>query len=286
MTPSQHVIHANGLDHHVWDSQPLEVSRPAVLLLHGFPDDHTVWDPLTPHLLDAGYRVIAPDLRGFGETGIADAVSQYEMRTGAIPDVLGVLDALDPGPVHLVGHDFGASLAWLLAAQHPDRFRTLAALSVGHPRAFLEARKDPVQMRMSFYILQHQFRGLCEWAYKRNDWAWFRAHWDRHCDMDGAIARLSRPGRLTAGLNWYRANAGLDRMLNPPTPGALGEERVSIPTLGVWSDGDKYLGERQMRASGDLVDAAWRYERFDGVGHWLQAEVPERLMPVLLEHWR
>lgn len=141
-------------------------------------------------------------------------------------------------------------------------------------------------MRMSFYILQHQFRGLCEWAYKRRNWAWFRDHWDRHCDLEGAIAKLSRPGRLTAGLNWYRANAGLDRMLFPPKAGSIGEERVRMPTLGVWSSEDKYLGEPQMQASREQVDGPWRYERLDGLGHWLQEEAPEHVARLLLAHWR
>lgn len=282
-----HRLSANGLEHHVRDTSPDAAGDgEAVLLLHGFPDDHTVWDALTPVLVEAGYRVIAPDMRGFGETGMAASVAAYDLTKGALPDMIGVLDHLAVQQAHLVGHDFGASAAWLLAAQYPDRFKSLSALSVGHPRAFLQARNDPEQMRMSFYILQHQFRGLCEWAYRRRDWAWFKAHWDRHCDMEGAIAKLSRPGRLTAGLNWYRANAGIDRMLSPPKPGSIGEERVNIPVLGVWSDEDKYLGEAQMLASGDFVDASWRYERLDGLGHWLQAEAPDRLAPLLLEHWQ
>jgi pimeloyl-ACP methyl ester carboxylesterase len=280
-----HTLQANGLSHHVCDSAPAGEIRGIALFLHGFPDDHTVWDALTPPLIEAGYRVIAPDMRGFGETQMASALRDYDITTGAIPDMIGVLDALKLERVHLVGHDFGASTAWLLAAQHPDRFQTLTALSVGHPRAFLQMRTESEQRRMSFYILQHQFRGLCEWAYQRRDWAWFRAHWDRHCDLEGAILKLSRPGRLSAGLNWYRANAGLDRMLLPPRPGAFGEEKIRIPALGVWSDGDKYLGEAQMRLSAHQAEAGWRYERLNGLGHWLQAEAPERLAPLLLEHW-
>ena len=276
-----HRIPANGLTHFVRDSG-IEAA-PAAILLHGFPDSSAVWDAVTPFLVDGGYRVIAPDLRGFGETEIPERLADYDIRTGAGADMIAILDHLKISRAHVVGHDFGAPVAWMLAAQHPDRFVSLSALSVGHTRAFLAA--GPEQKRRSLYIVMHQLRGVCEWLYRPNDWALLRRHW-KAGPIEQAIARLARPGRLTAGLNWYRANISFRRMLFPPAEGEFGHERVSIPTLGVWSSGEKYLVEAQMTASSGFVDAPWTYARIDGASHWLQIDAPERLAALLLSHWR
>lgn len=282
MQQRTHRILANGLTHFVRDSG--DEQAPAAILLHGFPDSSTVWNAVTPRLAAQGFRVIAPDMRGFGETDIPGALAAYDIRTGAAVDVVAILDHLKITRAHLVGHDFGAPVAWTLAAEKPDRFETLAALSVGHMRAFLKAGAE--QKRRSFYILVHQLRGVCEWLYRRDDWALLRAHWEAARDIEETIALLSRSGRLTAGLNWYRSNIGLQRMFFPPAPGAMGEEIVRIPTLGVWSSGEKYLIEQQMVLSGDYVEAPWTYERIEGASHWLQVDAPDRLAALLVRHWR
>lgn len=278
----EHRVGANGLQHFVRDDGPRDA--PVAILLHGFPDSSAVWSGATPFLVDAGFRVVAPDMRGFGETDIAPARSDYRIETGAARDVLGIMDHLKIDRAHVVGHDFGAPVAWHLAANYPGRFITLSALSVGHMRAYLRA--GPEQKRRSFYILVHQLRGICEWLYRRDDWALLRNHWSGARDVDDVIRLLARPGRLTAGLNWYRANISLARMLAPPPPGSLGEEIVRIPTLGVWSSGEKYLVEAQMTLSKDYVQAPWRYERIDGASHWLQEDAPERLAALLIGHWK
>lgn len=282
MRVETHRLSANGLSHFVRDSG--DEAAPPAILLHGFPDSSAVWDRTTPLLLEAGFRVIAPDLRGFGETDMAAKVADYEIATGAVKDVLAIMDALGAGKAHVAGHDFGAPVAWALAAQHPDRFRTLTAISVGHSRAFLKAGWE--QKWRSLYMVFHQFRGVCEAVYRSNDWALLRKHWSAHGDIDDAIRLLARPGRLTAGLNWYRANISLARMLNPPPPGALGEEIVRIPTLGVWSDGEAYLTEAQMTGSAAYVDAPWTYRRIDGASHWIPYDAPEALARAMISHWR
>lgn len=277
-----HRIKANGLTHFVRDSG--DEAAPAAILLHGFPDSAAVWSKVTPLLTEAGFRVIAPDLRGFGDTDMAARVADYDIRTGAVEDVLGIMDALNISKAHVAGHDFGAPVAWMLAAQHKERFETLTAMSVGHVRAFLAAGWE--QKRRSFYILLHQFRGLCEMGYRANDWASLRKHWSAHGDIDDAIRLLARPGRLTAGLNWYRANASIARMIAPPKPGSQGEEIVRIPTLGIWSDGEKYLTEAQMIGSERYVKASWRYARIEGASHWISYDAPQELAALLIEHWR
>ena len=282
MRETTHRIEANGLIHFIRDSG--EETAPAAILLHGFPDSSALWAPLTPLLTAAGFRVIAPDMRGFGETDMAGRVADYDIRTGAVRDILGIMDALALPRAHIVGHDFGAPVAWMLAAQHQEHFASLTAISVGHVRAFLAAGWP--QKKRSFYMLLHQFRGLCEMGYRANDWAILRRHWSAHGDIEETIRLLARPGRLTAGLNWYRANASVSRMLNPPKPGAEGEELVRLRTLGVWSDGDKYLTEAQMIGSERYVKAPWRYVRIDGASHWIPYDAPKTLAALLTDHWR
>jgi pimeloyl-ACP methyl ester carboxylesterase len=277
-----HKIQANGLTHFVRDSG--EETAPAAILLHGFPDSSDVWSAVTPLLVAQGFRIIAPDMRGFGETGIPQRLADYDIQTGAALDVVEILDRLSIERAHIVGHDFGAPVAWALAAQRPDLFMSLSALSVGHTRAYLAAGLE--QKRRSFYILIHQLRGICEWLYRRNDWALLRKHWEGDRGIDETIGRLARPGRLTAGLDWYRANISLKRMMFPPAEGEFGEETVRIPTLGVWSSGEKYLVEAQMTGSKDYVEAPWTYERIDDASHWLQVDAPDRLAALLVRHWR
>ena len=282
MRADSHHISANGLTHFVRDCG--DEAAPAAILLHGFPDSSSVWNKVTPLLVAGGYRVIAPDMRGFGETDMPARLADYDIGTGAAVDVVAIMDRLNIARAHLVGHDFGAPVAWSLAAKRPDRFISLSALSVGHMRAYLAAGAE--QKKRSFYILVHQLRGVCEWLYRRDDWALLRRHWDQDRQIEETIALLSRPGRLTAGLNWYRANISFRRMFFPSAEGSLGEERVKIPTLGVWSSEEKYLVEAQMTGSSDYVDAPWTYARIDGASHWMQVDAPDRLAALLLGHWR
>jgi pimeloyl-ACP methyl ester carboxylesterase len=278
----EHRINTNGLSHFVRDCG--RETAPAVLLLHGFPDSSSVWAPIMPILADGGFRVIAPDMRGFGQTDMPARVADYDIQTGAAPDMIGLLDALSIPHAHIVGHDFGAPVAWSLAAQFPDRFLTLAAISVGHTRAFLNSGAE--QKRRSAYILLHLVPFICEWVYRRDDWALLRKQWSAHGDIDETLTYLSRPKRLTAGLNWYRSNIGWRRIIMPPPPGALGEEIVRIPTLGIFPADDKYLTEAQMTGSQDFVDAPWEYARIDGSSHWPQYDAPAALAALLLGHWR
>ncbi len=257
---------------------------PVALLLHGFPDSSDLWDAITPKLVGAGYRVIAPDLRGFGDTDIAPTHRSYDIHADVIPDILGILSHLDINKAHIVGHDFGAPVAWALAALHPDKFQSLTAISVGHIRAYLAAGLS--QYARSWYILMHQLNGICEFLYRSNNWALFRKHWSKNGDTDRAVEKLSRQGRLTAGLDWYRTNISIGRMLQPPPPGIFGEEIVRIPTLGIWSDGEKYLTEKQMLLSEKYVEARWRYHRINGASHWIPYEKPDELAREMIAHWR
>jgi pimeloyl-ACP methyl ester carboxylesterase len=273
-------IAANGLSHSIreWG----EAGSTPVLMMHGFPDSSLVWDKVAPLIAAAGYHVIAPDMRGFGDTDAPPRVADYAIETGAAADMKAILAALRVPRAHLVGHDFGAVVGWLLAAEAPELFLSWSALSVGHPMAYLAAGAE--QKRRSFYILVHQLRGVCEALYRRKDWALLRNHWEGVRDVEQTIALLSRPGRLTAGLNWYRANIPFGVMLGLAPPREAPPAR--LPTLGVWSDGERYLVESQMQGSGAFVGAPFGYARIDRASHWLQQDQPEALAALLLRHFR
>jgi pimeloyl-ACP methyl ester carboxylesterase len=265
------IVTANGVDLHVEvhgddDGDP-------VLLLHGWPDSAELWRNQVPALTAAGFRVIAPDLRGFGRSSRPEGKDSYKMAN-AVADVAAVLDAAGAPAAHVVGHDYGAGVAWVTAMYLPDRVRTLTALSVPHPAA-----PDTVRQReMAWYQLFFQFAEVAEATLSYNDWASLRELTPGYRDIDQAIANLSRPGALTASLNWYRAN------LAPRMPGPRPElPPVIAPTLGVWSDGDRYLDGARMRASGSLVKGPWRYVEIAGSSHWIPLDAAEELNALLLD---
>lgn len=252
-----------------------EGSGQPVVLLHGFPDSHELWRNQVPVLVDAGYRVINPDLRGFGESSKPQEAERYGVLE-LVGDVLGILDALEVPRAHVVGHDWGAALAWALASFVSDRVDHLVALSVGHPSAFRDAGFE--QRQKSWYMLLFQFEGIAEEWLSADDFANMRA-WAHHPDIDRVVADLSRPGALTAGLNWYRANLHPRTWLEPPIP----FPQVQAPTMGVWSSGDFALDEAGMKGSGRFVDASFRYERVEGAGHWMQLEAPDQVSSLLVD---
>jgi len=267
-----HFVEVNGLRFRVVE----DGNGPAVLLLHGFPDSSHLWRHQIPALVAAGYRAIAPDLRGFGESDKPEAVEAYALPL-LLSDVTGMLDALHVDRARVIAHDWGAALGWLLAGMYPDRVERLVALSVGHMNSFAAAGIE--QREKSWYMLLFQFRGIAEEALRRNDWRLFRAWARDHSEAEHWISALSRPGALTAGLSWYRANVAPETLLADPAP----FPSVAVPTLGVWSSGDAYLTEEQMVRSQEHVTGTWHYERIEGASHWMQLDQPEPLNRLLTQ---
>jgi len=246
---------------------------PPLLLLHGFPDSGEVWRYQLPVLVEAGYRVIAPDLRGFGRSDAPAGMTAYRIDH-ILDDILGLLRSLDiTQPVGLVGHDWGAAAGWLFCMRHADRVSRFAALSVGHPRAY---RSAGVRQKLKgWYILTFQLQGLAERMIAADRFRFLRRVQPTREDGERWVADLTRPGRLTAALNWYRAN--FRPFLSARFPA------VSVPVLGIFGTEDVALTEDQMASSAAYVRAEWRYARLAGVGHWLQIERPDETNRLLLE---
>jgi pimeloyl-ACP methyl ester carboxylesterase len=246
-----------------------------VVLLHGFPDTGRIWHHQAEALAASGFRVIVPDLRGFGASDKPDGVESYSLVSLA-GDVLAILDHLDVDKAHVVGHDWGSALTWVLGSFVPDRVDHLVALSVGHPLAFRAAGFP--QLEKSWYLLLFQFEGIAERWLSDDSWANLRS-WMNHPDVETAIADLEAHDSLTPALNLYRANVPPQAMVDPPVE----LPPIGAPTMGIWSTGDFALTEEQMVGSSHYVSGPWRYERLDGPGHWPQLDDPGAVNRLLFD---
>jgi len=250
-------------------------SGPAVLMVHGWPDSVHVWRHQIPVLVNAGYRVIALDLPGFGQSERPTEANAYKLQAilGYLKNILATLGI---ERIRIVGHDWGASISWLFATLFPAQVEQLVTLSVGHP---LAGREDGLQQwEKHWYFLWFLFPGVAETVLPKNNWALFREFLRNQGEIEHYIEDLSRPGVLAATLNMYRANisptaVGGDAPTLPP---------IQCPTLGIWGSEDFAMSEAQMQNSGKYVKAPWQYERIEGAGHWLTTDEPERINTLLL----
>ncbi|KZF15411.1 alpha/beta hydrolase, partial [Rhodococcus sp. EPR-134] len=202
-----------------------------LVALHGFPESAASWGKVTPLLTAAGYRVIAPNQRGYSAGARPEGVDAYKIEH-LVADVVGLLDALGLSDAHLVGHDWGSAVAWQVAGRHPNRIRSLTAISVPHPTAFGWAlREDEDQKQRSSYIGLLRQEGKAEEVLSEDNFRRLRAMFDGQIDPEFAdehIRVLSGEGALTGALNWYRAMTR-----------DFGDiDRTTVPTTYVWSTGD------------------------------------------------
>ncbi|UOT02148.1 alpha/beta hydrolase [Rhodococcus opacus] len=246
-----------------------------VVLLHGFPESAASWEPVSARLNESGLRTYAPNQRGYSPGARPDGVDSYRIDH-LVADVIGLLDALDLDTAHLVGHDWGAAVAWVVAARHPDRIISLTTVSVPHPGAFGWAlREDADQKERSSYIRLLRMEGKAERVLLDENAQALRAMFgdvvapalvDRH------VALLSEPGALTAALNWYRAMTS-DFEQTPA---------VTVPTTYVWSTGDQALGRAGAERCGEFVDAPYEFVVLDDVTHWIPEQRPDALADAIL----
>ncbi len=249
---------------------------PPLLLLHGFPDSLRMWDDVVPYLVNSGYCVIAFDQRGFGKSEAPEAVSEYKIDK-IVKDAIAVLEQQGISEkVRLVGHDWGALIGWRLAIDRPDLVHSYAAISVGHPNSYRDAGWE--QKKKGWYVLMFQLRGIAEILLRAGHFARFRRLSKNKNEVDRWISDLSRRGRLTAALNWYRAN--FSELLLERTA------ECTVPVMGVYSTGDVALTEEQMLNSSKYVKNTWRYERIENCGHWIPTEQPEMLAQLLIDWFK
>jgi pimeloyl-ACP methyl ester carboxylesterase len=245
----------------------------SVLMLHGFPEDASQWEPQLAALARAGYRAVAIDQRGYSPGMRPTDVGAYGPEE-LIGDVLAVADALGWERFDLLGHDWGSSMAWMTAAAHPSRLRTLNTVSTPHGGAMSAAiRDDPDQRRRSQYFALFRTPDQAEESLLRD--GGLRRIYDGlpAGRIEHYLERFSQPGALTAALNWYRA-------MRPPAV----RGPVTTPTLYVWSTRDPFIGETAARGAARYATGPYRFEVLDGVSHWISEEAPEQLSALLLDH--
>jgi pimeloyl-ACP methyl ester carboxylesterase len=278
--PKASRIASNGITLEVAQAGP-ESGRP-VVLLHGFPEPWIGWRHQIGPLAEAGYRVLAPDQRGYGRSDKPRRVADYALDLLAA-DVLGLIEAAGHERVALVGHDWGAIVAWWVAIHHPDRLDRLIILNGPHPVAFRRyVRSHPSQLLRSWYVFFFQLPGLPEWYLRRNRWSaltralttTIRPRTFSEEDLDRYRRAWSEPGAIRAMIHWYRA-----ALRHRPKPPA--DPRVKVPTLLIWGARDHFLGPRLAEASLAFCDQA-QFEPIADATHWVQHEEPERVNRAML----
>lgn len=262
-----------GLSFSVCDTGP-EDGVP-VVLLHGFPQNSASWHDVSTLLNRAGYRTLAPDQRGYCAEAAPSGRRNYRIAV-LVDDVVTLIRDAGLGPVHLVGHDWGAVVAWAIAATHPELLRSLTAVSVPHPAAFLLSMFSSSQISKSWYILMLQLPWLPERLMRNEHGIFYRMLKRTGQSPDAALRdiRMLRQGNTTtAAVNWYRA-------LPYTLPLAPSFRRpIAVPTLQVWSDGDTAVGRKGHELTRKFVQGPWKLVILDGVSHW----VPEQSASTLAE---
>jgi pimeloyl-ACP methyl ester carboxylesterase len=286
MTASQHMVQANGLRFRTMVDGPPNADL--FILLHGFPEGAESWSRQVDVLAKAGCLAVAPDLRGYGLTDAPEAKESYAIDH-LVDDVAALIKAFGRESAHVAGHDWGAIVAWFFAARHPEMTKTLTVLSVGHPAALAVAsRDDEDQQARSRYIELFLVEGKAERVLADDDHRRLRLMYSVGPSPE-AVPRsvvehftrsLARPGRLTAALNYYRANLG--------NGGAAWERLANIgpittPTVLLWGDQDPALGRLGAEATGSHVEGPYKLVVLEGAGHWLQFERPAEVSRALTD---
>ncbi|MFJ8074107.1 alpha/beta fold hydrolase [Streptomyces sp. NPDC096176] len=247
-----------------------------VLLLHGFPQTRLAWQHQSVALAARGYRVVAPDQRGYSPGVRPDRPEDYRMSI-LVDDAIAITEELGWTTFDLVGHDWGGAVAWWTSDAHPDRVRTLTVVSTPHPRALATAlRDDQDQRTRSHYMTDWRETPATESRMLADDAEQLRALYAGKVPQASAeayVRHLSRPGALTAALNWYRAGRPDD---------AIGA--IDVPTLYVWSTEDIAFGPAAAQETGRWVAGPYRFVTLEGISHWVPEEAPETLNRLLLEH--
>jgi pimeloyl-ACP methyl ester carboxylesterase len=273
-------IDANGLTFTARAAGPPDGRR--VLLLHGFPQSSWCWRAQLTALADAGYRAIAPDQRGYSAGARPPEVIDYALGW-LVADILGMIEALEIETFDLVGHDWGAMLAWLVASHYSDQVRSLTAISTPHPVALGHALRGGDAGQLGSIEDTNQLRepNVPEERLLGPDGSGAGLHAllvgsglpAEFADVYTSV--MTQPGALKGALNWYRAMSVND--LVDLTP-------VAVPTLYIWSTGDANLGRYAAEVTEECVIGYYHYEELEGVNHWIPETAPDELSRLLLGH--
>ena len=256
---------------------------PLIVLLHGFPEFWYGWRLQIKPLAAAGFRVVAPDTRGYNLSSKPDGVAAYDAGKLAA-DIRGLIQERGAETAMLVGHDWGGSIAWATAMNHPEVVDRLAILNAAHPRKLLQGLHHPGQLRKSWYFFFFDLPDLPEAVVHADHWHFFR-NFLRDAnpaytteEIERYIEAWSQPGAATGMINYYRSSVR--------TPPKRAEEQVrpiSAPTLVIWGERDRYLGEELAEPEHDDVPNLDRVERLPNASHWVHHDEAERVTQLLTD---
>ncbi|MGH9627794.1 MAG: alpha/beta fold hydrolase [Bryobacteraceae bacterium] len=277
-------VSTNGIELHIAESGASD--GPLVFLLHGFPEFWYGWRNQITRLAEEGFHVIAPDQRGYNLSDKPKGINSYDLdHLGA--DIAGLADQFGQDTFSIAGHDWGASVGWWLAGQHPQRVRKLAALNAPHPAVWLEAmRNNPAQKRKSRYVRLFKLPYLPEFLLSFGNYkalatslrSSMRAEAFSETELERYRNAWSQPGAITAMIHWYRAL--LRKSLMPAA-----EYRISCPTIVIWGLHDAYAEPELAEASVRLCPNG-RVSYFDQSTHWVLHDEPDRAGSVLADFLR
>jgi pimeloyl-ACP methyl ester carboxylesterase len=278
------IVPTNGILLHTIQAGP--ENGPLVILLHGFPEFWYGWRKQIPALAGAGYRVVVPDQRGYNLSDKPSGMQAYRLNH-MVDDVVGLIQAAGREKASVVGHDWGAAVAWGVAALHPERLERLAILNVPYPGVILrEALLHPDQFLRSAYIYFFQLPGIPEAVLRNNDWDLLRRTLQRTsrpdtftpADIEQYRQAWWRKGAMRGMLNWYRALVWYPPRL-PARP------RIDTPTLMLWGARDLALNRNLASASIELCSQG-ELIFFEEATHWVQHEESEKVNRLLTEFFR
>ena len=257
-------------------------SGPLVILLHGFPECWYSWREYLPALAEAGFRAVAPDMRGYNLSEKPKGIRSYDLPA-LTADVMGLIRAFGEEKAVIVGHDWGAAVAWRFAMEYPQAVEKLVICNVPHPARFVEEIRHFRQLRKSWYIFFFQLPWLPELTIRSNlprfverGMRGSAARKEAFSDEDLQVytEALRQPGALTAGINYYRAVARWGRKL-PDKP-------ITAPTLIIWGEEDRFLGKELVASTERFVpDLLVKY--IPNCGHWVQQEARVETQRALLD---
>ncbi len=248
-------------------------SGDAVILLHGFGDTANVWHNQIDYLVVAGFKVIAPDLRGFGGTDAPEWKENYEIEKLA-SDVKGLADEFGVDDFHLVAHGFSTIVGWYLAEHYPEKLKSMVIISMGHPGSYEDAGIE--QLQKGWYRFAFLLPGIAEKQISLNNWEVLRKLFGNHRQVKQIIKNISRSGRITSAMNWYRAN--VIPLYTGEFPG------LAIPLLGCWGEHDPVFLEEQMKNTKKFSNGKWHYVKIENAGYWPQLDRPD-LLNNLIGDW-
>ncbi|HET7017670.1 MAG TPA: alpha/beta hydrolase [Streptosporangiaceae bacterium] len=257
---------------------------PLIVLLHGFPEFWYGWRHQIRPLAEAGFRVVAPDMRGYNLSSKPKGAASYDAGLLA-DDIRGFIRERGAETALLVGHDWGGSVAWMTAMHHPEVVSRLAILNAAHPRKLSQGLHHPGQLKKSWYFFFFDLPELPESVVRVDDWRFFR-HFLRDVrpeaftpqDYERYVEAWSQPDAATAMINYYRSS-----VRQPPKRAEAQIRTVQAPTLVIWGEGDRYLGPELAEPNHDDVPNLDHVERLPDASHWVHHDEPERVTQLLAD---